>query len=385
MKMLHVGMDTFDRQKRLDKVIERAITEDRIVGTVVLVAENGELIYRRSAGFSDCEKRKLIEENALFRLSSVTKPIVSAAALALVSQGKMSLEDDIKKWLPEFRPRLANGQEAFITIRHLLTHTTGLTYGFLEEQGGAYHRAGVSDGMDRSGLSLEENLKRLSTVSLLYTPGTNWGYSIATDVLGAIISKVSNSPLEKAVQSLVTKPLNMKDTAFHVVDEKRLVTPYVNDRLGTRRMGKIEIAQVFEGTAGIRFEPDRVFDKDAFPSGGSGMVGSASDFLQFLEELRVGKQLLSSELSSEMRRVQTGDIELENWPGRGFGLGFTILKDPKKANTKESIGSWRLGGAYGHSWFVDPIKKLSVVAFTNTAFEGMSGQFTIDICNAVYG
>ena len=325
--------------------------------------------------------------DALFRLASVSKPIVSTAALVLVGQGRLGLDDPLVRWLPQFRPHLADGSPAHLTVRHLLTHTAGLTYGFLEaEGGGAYRRAGVSDGMEISGLSLDDNLRRLASVPLLYAPGTAWGYSIATDVLGAVISQVADVSLDDTVRSLVTEPLGLHDTAFRVVDPDRLAVAYVNDTPEPRRMRNLDVVPVFEGTAGLRFAPARAFDTKEFQSGGSGMIGTARDFLVLLEVLRCdGGPILDADLVRQMGTVQTGDLELATWPGRGFGLGFTVLKDPIAANTPETIGSWRMGGAYGRSWFVDPVERLSVVAFTNTAFEGMAGQFTIDLCAAIYG
>lgn len=384
--MLTTDNEIASLSKRVNDVINKAIEHNKIVGTVTLINKDGKLIYRNAAGYADREEKIKMHEDSIFRMASVTKPIVSAAALILISKGIIRIDDPVTKWIPEFQPSLINGVKPKITIKHLLTHTAGLTYGFLEpEGGGAYKKAGVSDGMDLSRISLEENLKRLSTTPLLYEPGTNWGYSIAVDVLGAVISRAYGKPLPDLIKYQITDPLKMINTSFEVKDQQRLVTQYVSDSPIPRRMGDKEIVPVFEGTAGIIFEPDRVFDNTAFPSGGSGMNGTADDFMSFLEELRVGTRLLSSDLKKEMTKIQTGDLSLTSWPGRGFGLGFTILKDPREAKTKESIGTWRLGGAYGHSWFVDPKEKLTVVSFTNTAFEGMSGQFTVDLCDAVYG
>ena len=371
--------------KRVDEVINKAIENNKIIGTVTLICKDGNFIYKNVAGYADREEKTKMELDSIFRLASVTKPIVSAAALVLVSKKIIGLDDPITKWLPDFQPRLMNGDKPSITIRHLLTHTAGLTYGFLEPEGGAYKKAGISDGMDLSGLSLKENLKRLSSVPLLYKPGTNWGYSIAVDVLGAVISKAYEDSLQTLIKTLITDPLKMTNTSFDVIDKQKIVTQYLSCSPIPKRMGDKEVAQVFEGTAGIVFEPARAFDTSAFPSGGSGMNGTAEDFLYFLEELRSGDFLLPKDIKNEITKIQTGNLPLTGWPGRGFGLGFTILKDPKEANTKESIGTWRLGGAYGHSWFVDPKEKLTVVSFTNTAFEGMDGQFTVDLTDAIYG
>jgi len=369
----------------MNEVIERTLADNRLVGAVVKVAVDGLLVYNGVAGFADRERNIPMQENALFRLASVSKPIVSTAALVLISQGRLQLDDRVDRWLPYFQPRLQNGEIAELTIRHLMTHTAGLTYRFFQEENGPYHRAGVSDGMDQAGITLEENLRRIASVPLLYMPGTQWKYSIATDVLGAVIAKVTEMPLQEAVHSLVLKPLGMNDTGFTAVDPERLTTSYANDVPVPRPLYDPDSLAFLEGTAGFRLAPSRALDESAFPSGGAGMVGSASDFLRLLETLRKGgTPLLPERLVREMTTNQIGDLPMAYWPGRGFGLGFTLLKDPVAADTPESPGTWRMGGTYGHSWFVDPERKLSVVAFTNTALEGMSGQFTVDLCKAVY-
>jgi CubicO group peptidase (beta-lactamase class C family) len=373
--------------RRIDAVLKQTLSDQRLVGAVVLVAQGGELIYQRAAGLADREANVPMREDALFRLSSVSKPITSVAALALVAQGKLGLDDDISRWLAYFKPTLNDGEPALISVRQLLSHTAGLSYGFLEsEQGGPYRAAGVSDGLDHSTLTLEENLRRLSQAPLLYKPGSAWGYSIATDVLGAVIAAVTGTTLAVAIDELMAKPLGLRELSFGTTDAARLVPAYLNDQPQPRRMRELEVTPVFAGTAGIRLAPGRALDTNAYASGGSGLVGTAGEFLQFLDALRKGgAPLLPQELVDELGKIQTGSLELANWPGRGFGLGFTVLKDPAAAQTAESVGTWRLGGAYGHSWFVDPAEQLSVVAFTNTAFEGMAGQFTVDLCNAVYG
>lgn len=369
----------------MDEVIERTLADNRLVGAVVKVTVDGVLAYNRVIGFADRERNIPMQENALFRLASISKPIVSTAAVVLVSQDRLQLDDRVDRWLPYFQPRLPNGDIALLTIRHLLTHTAGLTYRFFQEENGSYHRAGVSDGMDQAGITLEENLRRIASVPLLYTPGTQWKYSIATDVLGAIIAKVTEMPLQEAIHSLVLKPLGMNDTGFTAIDPERLTTAYANDVLVPRPMHDPDSLAFLEGTAGFRLAPGRALDETAFPSGGAGMVGSAGDFLKLLETLRKGgSPLLPERLVREMTTNQIGDLPMAYWPGRGFGLGFTLLKDPAAGGTPESPGTWRMGGTYGHSWFVDPERKLSVVAFTNTALEGMSGQFTVDLCKAVY-
>ncbi|WP_338554094.1 serine hydrolase domain-containing protein [Paenibacillus sp. KS-LC4] len=384
-KMDPSKMNPIFLQRRMDEVIDQAIADKRLVGAVIKVAVDGKRVYSRAAGLFDREMNRPMREDALFRLASVSKPIVSTAALVLIGQGRLQLDDRVDRFLPEFRPRLQNGELAALTIRHLMTHTAGLTYRFFQEENGSYQQAGVSDGMDQSGITLEENLQRIASVPLLYTPGAEWKYSIATDVLGAVIAKVTETTLSEAVHSLVTKPIGMTDTDFIAVDPDRLAIAYTNDSPEPRPILDPDEIDFLEGTAGFRLAPGRALDRTAYPSGGAGMVGSAEDFMRLLETLRTGgAPLLPETLVRELTANQIGDLPMAYWPGRGFGLGITVLKDPIAANTPESPGTWRMGGTYGHSWFVDPKQRLSVVAFTNTALEGMSGQFTVDLCEAVY-
>lgn len=371
--------------KSVNEVIDHTLEEKRIVGAVVQIALGGSLVYSRPAGWADREQKRPMQEKALFRYASVTKPIVSTAALVLISQGRLQLTDLVEKWLPAFRPKLPNGQYAFMTIHHLMTHTAGLTYRFFQEEKGTYELAGISDGMDLAEITLEENLQRLASVPLLYEPGKMWRYSIATDVLGAVIEKVTGMPLPEAVRMLVTHPLSMMDTDFKAVDTNRLTTAYADSAGEPRRLHDFDTIPFVEGTAGFLLSPNRFTDKKAYPSGGAGMIGSAGDFLKLLEVLRQGgNPILPRALVTEMTSNQIGNLVMPYWPGRGFGLGFTLLKDPVDANTPESPGTWRMGGTYGHSWFVDPSVELSVVAFTNTALEGMSGRFTTELCESVY-
>lgn len=320
-------------------------------------------------------------------MASVSKPIVSTAALVLVAQGRLGLDEDINHWLPAFRPRLPDGRPGRITARQLLSHTAGLGYRFFEtDANGPYAQAGVSDGMDTSGISLEENLRRLASVPLLYEPGTTWGYSLATDVLGALVERILGISLDEAVHQLVTGPLGMVDTGFVACDPQRMATVYVNDTPRPHQLAEGEMVSVFEGTVGIAYSPARIFDASAFHSGGAGMAGTAGDFLRLLETLRQGcGKLLPVELIEQMSCDQTSGLELSDAPGFGFGLGFSVLRDPQLADSPESEGTWRWGGAYGHSWFVDRAQGLSVVAFTNTLYEGMSGRFVTELRDAVYG
>nr|WP_219610593.1 serine hydrolase domain-containing protein [Pectobacterium brasiliense] len=384
---MDTGASTAPLSARIQAVVQQALDDGRLVGAVVLVACNGELIHQQAAGWADRESARPMALDAIFRLASVSKPIVSVAALLLVAQGRLDLDEDITRWMPTFQLRLADGSPARVTARQLLSHTAGLSYRFFETHAnGPYAQAGVSDGMDASSISLTENLRRIAGVPLQYVPGEAWGYSLATDVLGALIERIHGKSLGEAVRQLVTDPLGMDDTDFVVRDPSRLTTAYVNDTPQPHRLTEGEIVSPFEGAIGIAYSPARICDPQAFPSGGAGMAGTAGDLLRLLEALRKGGGVpLPDALIEEMERDQTQGLELPNAPGCGFGLGFSVLRDPLLAGSPESSGTWRWGGAYGHSWFVDRTQGLSVVAFTNTMYEGMSGNFVTELRDAVYG
>ncbi|CDZ27605.1 serine hydrolase [Neorhizobium galegae] len=365
----------------IDAAIDNALASKRLVGTVVMVARDGEIVYRRAAGFADREAGLKTSEDTIFRLASITKPIVTIATMRLVEQGRIGLDDPVTKWLPDFRPRLEDGFEPVILIRHLLTHTSGLSYCF-ERDDGPYVRAGVSDGVDQPGLSLEENLRRIASVPLLFAPGTGWQYSVSMDVLGGVIETETGKRLGEAVAELVMQPLGLFDTGFTVTDRSRLAAPYVDGSPEPKRMSETEKVPVLNGT--VTFAPDRIFDLASFHSGGGGMAGTASDVLTVLETIaRGGAPLLSEKTVRAMTTNQIGDLLEPARPGFGFGFGWAIVRDPVKAGLPVSPGSLQWGGVYGHHWFMDQTKKITLVGLTNTTLEGMSGQFTLDLKKAV--
>ncbi|HKS59053.1 MAG TPA: serine hydrolase domain-containing protein [Steroidobacteraceae bacterium] len=368
---------------RIDSAIDQAIAEKRIVGAVVLVSHDGKLVYQRAAGFADRESKRPMQMDTVFRLASVSKPVVSAAALVLVDQGKLSLDDPVTKWLPDFRPKLADGTTPTITVRQLLTHTSGLSYKFAEKTGSAYYKSGVSDGFDELRISLDENVRRLASVPLFNKPGEAFRYSLSIDVLGAVVEKAAGKPLSQAVAELVTQPLNMRDTAFWAKDPSRVAVAYHDAKPEPAPMTDPYSMPFAEGGT-MTYSPSRALDSKAYPSGGAGMVGSAPDVMRLLEAVRAGgKPILKEATAASMMRNQIGSLAGLG-PGVAFGFGGAVVTDPAAAKTPQSAGTWQWGGVYGHSWFVDPAKKITVVALTDTALEGMWGKFTTDVRDAVY-
>jgi len=369
---------------RVDTVIYAAIGR-KIVGAVVLVNKGGDRVYERVAGLIDREANVPMRADAIFRLASVTKPIVAATALALIEKGKLGLDDPVTKWLPDFRPSLRDGSTPEIRIRHLLSHTSGLAYGS-QLPDDPYNRAKVSGALDTPGLDWDENQRRLLSVPLYFRPGMAWRYGIGIDVLGMAIAKLTGGTLADAVAEFITKPLGMSDTAFGVVDTSRLVVPYGDGKNGPVRMGEPHVVGNDPATS-TKFSPARILDPRSYQSGGAGMAGTAGDLMKFFEALRNGgAPILKRETMAVASQNQIGDLPREaKDAGWRFGFLSAVMADPAAAKSPISVGALEWGGAWGHRWLVDPAAGLSVVILTNTAMEGVSGTFPWDVYTAIYG
>jgi CubicO group peptidase (beta-lactamase class C family) len=367
-------------QTRLDAVIEDAVAGRKtIVGTVVLVAKDGHLVYSRAAGFADREAGVPVKDNTIFRFASVTKPMVAATALAMVERRLLSLDDEVTTYLPYFTPKSPDGAMRAILIRHLLSHTSGLGYEYPADPS-------ITTGGMNTEFDYEQNYSRVAKLPLSFAPGTGWQYSTAIDVLGAVIARITGDTLEAAVARYVTGPLGMTDTAFHAVDVDRLAVPYGDGRPEPVRMDDPHVVINADGGRS-NFAPSRIFNQKAFQSGGAGAAGTAPDFLKFLEALRQGGGgVLRPETVAMAFSNQIGDLPRRpNDQGQRFGFFGAIVADPKEAQSPVAAGTVRWGGSYGHEWFVDRHNGLSVVGFTNTALEGCNGQYTKDVRDAVYG
>lgn len=366
---------------RLDPILQAALDEQRLVGGVALVARKGVLAYARAVGLADREAERPMTLDAIFRASSLTKPVVTAAVLSLMENGVVSLDAPVSRYLPTFRPQW-QGDTPPITLRQLLTHTAGLSYGFMQPDDGPYLKLGVSDGMDQPGLGFPEELKRIAEAGLFFPPGAAWLYSVGLDVLGAAIEAATGKTLPQVVAEQVTSKLGLSDTGFSVADRARLAVAYADGKPPVK-MGATHTVP-FADLSGIKFAPDRIFDQGSFPSGGAGMAMSAPDFLRFLEAIRTGGgPVVGPATAKAMMTNQTGDMLIvTNGPGWGFGFGGCVLVDPAAAGVPFAPGMWRWGGVYGHSWFVDPSTETSMVLMTNTSTEGMSGQLAQDLAAA---
>jgi CubicO group peptidase (beta-lactamase class C family) len=371
--------------QRLDAAIDAAINEQRLVGAVVMVARDGEVAYSRAAGQADREAGVAMQPNSIMRFASLTKPIVSVAALALVEDGVLKLDDPVTRYLPAFAPRLPGGETPVITVRHLMTHTSGLTYDFVEPPESDYHKTGISNGFDVPGVAMDDNLTRIAAWPLNFAPGSAWNYSVSTDVLGAVLAAAAGESLPALVRRKVTGPLGMKDTDFSIVDPARLTAAYADAApaapvlMGDRHTVPFAVSP-------LRYAPARILDPASFPSAGAGMAGTAPDYLTFLEAIRTGGgPVLKPESAALMARNAIADLGVNLLgPGYGFSLGAGVLIDPAAAGAPQAPGTWTWGGVYGSTWFVDPTNRTTVVIVSNTAIEGMAGAVTVAIRDAVY-
>lgn len=373
--------------ERVQAVSQRAIDEGRIVGSVVLVAQRGELVYAGAAGYADRELHRPMRRETQFRLSSVSKPYITLAAMRMIERQKLSLDDAVSHWLPWFTPALADGHRPEIKIRHLLSHTAGLDYRMNQPADGPYHRLDIKDGMELSSLTLEQNLQLLAQAELLAAPGSLFNYSLAIDVLGAVLEQAAGEPLPQLFTEWVAQPLGLGNTGFYAADADNLATAYYNSAARPEPMHDGLLLTLPEGFGfDVEFAPSRAFERQAYPSAGAGMVGDADDVLRLVETLRTGGDgILQPATVALMRQPHVGAEAEVQGPGWGFGFGGAVLADAQLAATPQHNGTLQWGGVYGHSWFYDPQAALSVVALTNTAFEGMCGLYPQQIRDAVYG
>ncbi|MCM2475251.1 beta-lactamase family protein [Rhizobium sp. CG5] len=366
---------------RVNRMLDQAIEQERITGAVVLVYRDGEPLLRRAAGYADREALRPVTLDTIFRYASLTKPVVAVTALAMIDAGLFGLDVPVVDILPWFRPKTADGREAPITIRHLLTHTSGLVYDPALELLSS-DRA-VTMGLVDTDLDLKSNFERHNAIPLAFAPGSRWAYSFATDILGAVIAAVHGDTLEAAVVHHVAGPLGMTDARFHVTDKDRLAVAYADGQTRPERMPDPWIAA---GEAGWRaaFSPSRIFNPKAFQSGGAGMAGTADNMLTLLETVRAGGQPgLKPETAHAAISNQIGDIDGE--PGMRFGFIGAVIVDPDAAATALPKGTLQWGGVYGNTWFMDPAERLTVVSLTNTALEGCMGFYPELLRRAVYG
>ena len=393
------------RNAKLDETLRGLVEGRSTPGIMVLILQNGRPVYNRSVGVREVGSATLIGENDMFRLASMTKAVTSVAAMILVEQGKIGLDDPVSRVLPEFanlRVREPDGAEVPAsrppTIRELLTHTAGFSYNFINNPRlvDAYREARVTDGLDQPQVTTAEAMQRLASVPLGYQPGTAWEYSLATDVLGAVIEKVTGASLEAFVTERIAKPLRIQSFVFNVPETIRssfvqVTRPaQVTGALGT---GYVPVtgpeAVPFPPTKGTaNLDPDRAFAPTAYNSGGAGMSGTIGDYARFLQMLLNegeldGVRVLRADTVRQMTQNVTGNMRTIRGPGWGFTLGFGIVTDPAAAKSRLPTGSYGWGGIYGTQFWIDPANRVVGLVLTQTAIIG-SGPIANLVREAFY-
>ncbi|MGH9769355.1 MAG: serine hydrolase domain-containing protein, partial [Blastocatellia bacterium] len=364
------------RLAHIRSVMSRHVAEKRIPGATGLIARRGKIAYQEAFGMADVEAGKPMRLDTIHRIYSMTKPITSVAVMMLYEEGKFQLNDPVAKYLPEFakmqvgieekdpqtgKPTLKTAPaKRPVTVRDLLRHTAGLTYGFFSETlvDKEYRKARIL-----SDLNLAEFVTNLSKIPLLHEPGARWHYSVSVDVLGRLVEALSGKSFDQFLQERIFTPLDMRDTGFYVPADKKdrfakLYSPTKDGKIqpavicATRQ----ECVEKFPNAVPSYLEPPTLL------SGGGGLVSTAYDYLRFCQMLLNkgqydGKRLLSRKTIQLMSSDNLGTIAGMG-PGVGFGLGFAVSKAPGEAGMMGSAGEYNWGGAAGTRFWIDPQEEL---------------------------
>lgn len=365
-----------DRLGRLRAQLQRYVDEGRLAGAVIRIQQDGKLVFSEAVGWRDKEARDPMREDTIFRIASQTKALTSVAVMMLMEEGKLLLDDPVGKHLPEWKKtivavaRSGGGYDAVpakrpITIRDLLTHTAGISYGWGPAEK-AWRDAGLFSWYfaDRSE-PVSSFVARMASLPMAAQPGEKFVYGYNTDILGVVVEKLSGKSLQAFLDERLIKPLGMKDTSFYLPREKagRLAVVYEGGRDSVRRT-----ADAGAWKTGGHFGQGHYLDGPRVAySGGAGLLSTATDYSRFLEMMRRGGELdgrryLSRKSVELMVSNHLGSIEYN--PGMGFGLGFSIRMDLGAAGEPGSVGEFGWGGAYHSEYWVDPEEGLTVVYMT---------------------
>jgi CubicO group peptidase (beta-lactamase class C family) len=361
------------RLERLSGAMQGYVDRGEVAGVVTLLARRGQIAHVDVLGWQDAEARVPLRRDSLFRIASMTKPVTSVAALLLLEEGRLRLDDPIERWLPEFaQPRVLREPAAplddtrpalrAITVLDLLLHTPGFVSQFAAEGPIAAAVRGLhsANGLRLEGSDAADWLRRLAALPLCFEPGERVNYGFATDVLGLLVARAAGVSFGDFLQERLFMPLGMADTAFHVPPAKR-------DRL--------VVAWQAEPVTGKRIIEDHPRQTQwaappAIPSGSAGLVSTADDYLQFAQLLldcgqRHGRRLLSRKTIELMRtnfltpaQRQIPFFGTNFWAASGFGLGVAVLDDLAAGRSLGSVGSYGWAGAYGTWWSNDPVEEL---------------------------
>jgi CubicO group peptidase (beta-lactamase class C family) len=370
-----VGVSS-ERLGRLHQGMQAFVDRHEAGGIVTLIARAGKVVDVHASGFQDVESRTPMKTDTIFRIASMSKPIASVAVMMLYEEGKLLLTDPVSKYIPAFRSSVVMAADGTttparrgITIRDLLSHRSGITYGFLNggAVGNVYRKEGILDGLTIMPTSLAEAIDKLAAAPLVSQPGAAWNYSLSTDVLGRVVEVVSGKPFDVLLRERIFTPLGMTDTSFDVPDTKvaRFATAYAPDGAGgIRPMKDPESFGNAVFSPGISYKPGKKYF-----SGGAGLTSTAADYAKFCQMLldggvAGGTRLLSPKTIELMTSSHTSDLPPVGGllgQGTAFGLGFQITTDAAATQTMGSNGLYGWSGIYGTVFWVDPKEKLVAI------------------------
>ena len=384
-----------ERLQRIDKLVQQYIDSNWIAGAIAIVAHDGNIVYHKAIGYDDKEKNKRLQKDAIWRIASQTKAITSVAVMMLFEDGKILLDEPISKYIPQFKKPVVLDKfnkadttyttipaKREITIRDLLTHTSGVGYAQIgsETMNAIYSKAGVVGGIGLKGGLLADNIKKLGTLPLVHQPGEKFTYGLNTDILGYLVEVVSGLTLDQFFRKNIFEPLGMKDTYFYIPKEKqsRLAMLHSDDK--TKHV--VNTAEVIT-VNGSFYRDYPILDGGSFYSGGGGLVSTAYDYAIFMQMLLNGgdyngKHILSRNTIRLMTSSQTG-----NDLGIKFGLGFQVVTDAEAARTTVSPGSFFWGGMFASSYWIDPKEKI-VAQFVLQQYPYSHGDLAEKFKVAVY-
>jgi CubicO group peptidase (beta-lactamase class C family) len=373
-----VGISS-ERLSRLDGVLQNAVTQGTVPGVAAIVVRNGKIVYHKAFGMADNESNRALKRDDIFRIASMTKAITSTAVMMLWEEGKFQLDDPISKYIPEFKNQTVLKNFKFldstyttepvkseITIRHLLTHTSGLGYGVIdgdERFKAMYHKAGIVDLFTTQPVKIGDNIKKLAKLPLHHHPGEKYVYSEGLDVLGYFIEIMSGMPFDEFLRKRLFDPLGMNDTYFYVPEAK------------AARLVSIQKPQNGQW---VRY-PNTFYDTEypvkgakAFFSGGAGLSSTAKDYATFLlmylngGEVS-GKRFLSRKTIETILSNQVGELLGGDKANSSYGLAFGLLnKAGAEKGAKGSEGTFEWGGYFNTNYFADPKEKIIGVIMKQT-------------------
>ena len=359
------------RLEVLDASLKSFVEEDRIAGQVVLVLRNGQVAFSAANGWRDKEDGETMTEDTIFRIASQTKAIVSTGIMVLQERGKLDINDPLGRYIPEWRDMqvaVPDGSGGYvledaarpITIRHLLTHTAGVSYG----------SGPARDRWEEAGFQgwyfanrdepIAETIARMGSLPLDDHPGESWIYGYSTDILGVVVEKASGMDLQSFLRQHILDPLDMRDTHFYLPEAKR-------DRLATVYQPGVNGVEARPETDGMQSQGMYVDGPRMSFSGGAGLLSTARDYARFLQMTLNGGELdgariLSPKSIELMTTDHLGGIPFRS--GQGFGLGYFVVEDLGDRGSLGSEGEYGWGGAYHSTYWVDPVEELVVVYLT---------------------